>query len=123
MKTGDELEGLADQFNRMAERLQDSYAGLEHKVEDRTRELSEALEQQTATAEILRVISSSPTNVQPVFDIIAETRCAARVKPNSSGIFTFDGEFINVGSIYGMDAQYVQAGTRPLPYQARRTTR
>ena len=48
--TGDELEALADQFNDMAGRLQESYAGLERKVEDRTRELTESLEQQTATA-------------------------------------------------------------------------
>jgi two-component system, NtrC family, sensor kinase len=41
IKTGDELEALADQFNDMAGRLQESYAGLEQKVELRTREVEE----------------------------------------------------------------------------------
>jgi signal transduction histidine kinase len=41
VRTGDELEGLAAQFNSMASALQESYAGLERKVEERTREIEE----------------------------------------------------------------------------------
>src|SRR6476619_176385 len=59
IKTGDELEGLANQFNDMGARLQESYADLENKVEQRTAELSESLQQQTATSEVLATISSS----------------------------------------------------------------
>jgi HAMP domain-containing protein len=52
VKTGDEIEALAAQFNQMTGQLQESYATLEQKVEERTRALTEALAQQTATAEI-----------------------------------------------------------------------
>ena len=56
-----------------------------------TRALSESLEQQTATTEILRVISSSPTDLQPVFDAIVQSAvklCDALM----SAVFRFDGE-------------------------------
>ncbi|MGQ3031843.1 MAG: HAMP domain-containing protein, partial [Ferrovibrionaceae bacterium] len=72
IRTGDEIETLADRFNQMAGRIQESYETLEAKVDERTRDLNEALVHQTATGEILRVIASSPTDVGPVLDAVAE---------------------------------------------------
>ena len=66
-------------------------------------ETKEALEQQTATAEILRVISSSPTNVQPVFDVIVERAvhlCGARF----GRVYRFDGDVIHMVAGYGLSA-------------------
>ncbi len=104
IRTGDELEGLADQFNRMSAQLHESYAGLERKVEDRTRALTEALEQQTATADVLRVISNSPTDVQPVFDAIAEramTLCDALV----GGVARLDGGMVHLVAYHGVSLE------------------
>jgi GAF domain-containing protein len=68
-----------------------SYADLERALSAAHDQVTEALEQQTATAEILRVISSSPTDVRPVFDAIAET--AARLcKSFDAAIYRPDGD-------------------------------
>jgi two-component system, NtrC family, sensor kinase len=63
-------------------------------------ETKEALEQQTATSEILRVISGSPTDVQPVFDAIAERArvlCGALVGATTR----FDGELLHLVGYHG----------------------
>jgi GAF domain-containing protein len=68
----------------------------------------ESLEQQTATAEILRVISSSPTDVQPVFDAIAEQAmrlCEAIV----SNVCRFDGELVHLAATTNVDPDGVTA--------------
>jgi signal transduction histidine kinase len=93
VRTGDELESLAAQFNRMTHRLRESYAGLERKVEERTHELRNALEQQTAIAEILRVISSSPTDVQPVLRAVA-VRAAHLCEAPFARVMVIDGDVL-----------------------------
>ncbi len=104
VRTGDELEALGDQFNSMAAQLKESYAGLERKVEERTRELTESLEQQTATSEILRVISSSPTDTQPVFDAILEN--ATRLCSARHGIlYLYDGATFKTVAFRGLSAE------------------
>ena len=100
LKTGDEIEVLADEFNKMTSRLRESYANLEHKVEDRTRELTESLAQQTATSEILGIIASSPTDLQPVLDALAES--AARLcDANSAQIYRADGNTLRLAAYHG----------------------
>jgi signal transduction histidine kinase len=59
VRTGDELEMLADQFNGMTARLQESYANLEQKVEARTQELTGALEQLEALLEVSQAVSAT----------------------------------------------------------------
>jgi two-component system, NtrC family, sensor kinase len=116
IKTGDEVEALADQFNDMAGRLQESYADLEKKVEQRTHELTESLEQQTATAGILEVISNSPTNSQPAFDAIVQS--GSRLFPGAAVMISLpDGNGLRAAAIAGADQQRVEAirAVYPLP--------
>ncbi len=80
----------------------------------RNRELTEALEQQTATAEILRVISSSPTDVQPVFEAIAQS--AARLCEALNGyVVRFDGRLIHMAAQHGATPEAVEANRRVFP--------
>jgi signal transduction histidine kinase len=76
-------------------------------VHARTRELTEALEQQTATSEILRSISMSPTTVQPVFETIvrnAVSLCGSLF----ANVFRFDGELLHFVASHNVEPGYVE---------------
>ena len=76
-------------------------------VQARTRELTEALEQQTATSAILRVISTSPTDVQPVFETIVRN-AVALCGSVFANVFRFDGELLHFVASHNVGPDYVE---------------
>ncbi len=96
------LKTLADQAVIAIENVR-----LFQELQARNRELSEALDQQTATSDILRVISSSPTRVEPVFDAILDN--AMRLCASPVGLlFLFDGETFRLVADRGAPATFVE---------------
>jgi hypothetical protein len=73
---------------------------------DLKKKLAEALAQQTATAEILGIISSSPTDVQPVFDTIVRN-FVSLCGSTFGAIYTFDGELVHFASAYGFSPDQI----------------
>jgi signal transduction histidine kinase len=89
-------------------------------LQARNRELTESLEQQTATAEILRVISSSPTDVQPVFDTIA--RSAVKLCDALGGnVQQFDGELMHMVANHNWAPEGLELARRLLPIRPSRS--
>ncbi|HTE76144.1 MAG TPA: GAF domain-containing protein [Xanthobacteraceae bacterium] len=79
--------------------------------QQRTRELSESLEQQTATSEVLRVISSSPGDLQPVFSAILES--AARLcDANFGNFYRCDDDALRLVATYNTPVAFVEARSR-----------
>ena len=104
------LETFADQAAIAIEN-----ARLLTELQAKNASLTEALEQQTATAEILRVISRSPTNVQPVFEAIAESSVRL-CRADFGGAYRLEDGMIHFGAHHGHTAEWREAAARTFPH-------
>lgn len=111
IKSGDELEALADQFNDMASRLRESYADLENKVEVRTRELAQSVGELRALGEVSQAVNSTLDLETVLSTIVAK---AVQLSGTEAGaIYVFDDlerEFY-LRATYGMDRDLIDALT------------
>jgi signal transduction histidine kinase len=108
IRTGDEVQSLADSFNEMTAHLKDSYATLEQKVADRTRELSEALDQLRALIGVSQAINST-LDLQAVLAAILANACRL-ANAGGGAIYTFDeaSEEFALAATYGMSADLIE---------------
>ena len=96
-------------------------ARLLSELQTRNADLAEALEQQTSTSEILRVIASSPTDVQPVYEGIVHS--AVRLCEGLFGaLYRFDGEMISLVAHHNLRGDGLEALRRMFPSPATRET-
>ena len=109
----EQAQTITELRQQLAESLQREGATAKE-LQDRNRQLTEALEQQTATSEILRVIASSPTEIQPVLDAIAAS--ATRLcESYDAVIHRIDGHLVRQVAHFGsMPVASVSKGGRPI---------
>jgi cell division septum initiation protein DivIVA len=112
-----DLEQRVEELSRQLAEGQRQQAEADRQVARLRRDLAEAVEREaeglareTATSEILRVISSSPTDLQPVLDAI--TQSAARLCSSESALLRrIEGDVVRVASAYGTPIPGLEVGT------------
>src|SRR5215467_9223603 len=102
------LLGRTQKSQAASEKKLKAYAcELEQKLEARTRELAEARDQQAATSEVLRVISSSPGELEPVFAAMLAN--ATRLCEAKFGFLNlYDGDKFRTAALYNVPSAYAE---------------
>ena len=103
VKTADELEELAGQFNSMASQLQETYTGLEWKVKERTRDLAQSINELKVLEEVGRAVASS-LDLNAVLPTVA-ARALEITHADAVLIYTYDaaGDRFNLTEAIGVD--------------------
>src|SRR5262245_21982344 len=102
IKTGDELEGLADQFNDMAGKLQESYADLENKVETRTQELAQSVGELRALGEISQAVNSTLDLETVLNTIVSKATQLAGTEAGAIYVYNEKTQEFELRATYGM---------------------
>ena len=115
-KKGSKKSRTASRVESLSQ-LKKTIAMQEKTIASQARELGQAAEQQTATGEVLRIIASSPTELQPVLDTLLAN--AVKLSGATKGhIRKYDGEFLRYVSHYNESADVINA-LNQLPQQPR----
>jgi signal transduction histidine kinase len=114
--TGDEIEGLANEFNNMAQKLKESYSRLEQTVEERTRDLARSVRELKALEEIGRTVASS-LDLTAVLATIVD-RAVELAQADAGAIFAYDKSLrvFRLKEAHGLDRAFVEeARTLSIP--------
>jgi signal transduction histidine kinase len=109
IKTGDELEGLADQFNDMAGKLQESYADLEHKVEVRTKALAQSVAELRALGEISKAVNSTLDLETVLNTIVSKATQLAGTEAGAIYVYDEKTQEFELRATYGMSDELLAA--------------
>src|SRR5262245_7270732 len=109
VRTSDEIEDLANYFNRMADELQGSYGRLEQKVAERTRDLARSVGELKALEEIGRAVASS-LDIKSVLATIV-TRAVELTQADAGAIYSYDAsrDAFELAGTYGLDPIFQDA--------------
>jgi signal transduction histidine kinase len=107
IRTGDELEGLADQFNDMAGKLQESYADLEKKVEERTQQLAQSVAELRALGEISQTVNSTLDLETVLNTIVSKATQLAGTEAGAIYVYDQSSREFRLRATYGMDEDLI----------------
>jgi signal transduction histidine kinase len=111
IKTGDELETLAEQFNDMAGRLQESYSDLESKIAARTRELAQSVSELRGLGEISQAVNSTLDLENVLSTIVAKAVQLSGTEAGSIYVFDEIEQEFRLRATYGMEQSVISSLT------------
>jgi signal transduction histidine kinase len=109
VRTGDELQSLAEHFNQMAGQLQESYANLEGKVDERTRQLARSVSELEALSEVSRAVNSSLQLETVLARILAHACKLADAGGGAIYVAEAEAGHFRIAATHGMDEDLVRA--------------